>query len=192
MIYETDTDLTYIYGGSAWQQVSGGTAVGNSGLVYITSASATSGTTLAIANVFSSTYENYKIVVSDLRLAGAAFVDFFFTGTTTNYAFGRIEVPYNTATAIGRGGSGTGLGGAWNFLVGDTSSNGGYMDIFGPNLARQTSFVAFAPDPRTGGSYGTEFNGGIQTSSTQFTGFTLSSGATITNMNCVVYGYRKA
>ena len=28
MIYETDTDLTYVYGGSAWQQVAGGTAVG--------------------------------------------------------------------------------------------------------------------------------------------------------------------
>lgn len=164
----------------------------NSGLVYITSATATSGTTLAIANCFSGTYENYRIIVSDLRLSGAAFVDFYFTGTTSNYAFGRVEVPYNTATALGRGGSGTGLGGACNFLVGSTTSNGGAMDLFGPNLARQTSFIAIAADPRTGGSFGTEFGGGIQTDSTQFTGFTLSAGATITNLNCTVYGYRKA
>jgi hypothetical protein len=164
----------------------------NSGLVYVTQASATTGTTLAIANVFSSTYENYRIVLSDIRLTGAAFVTFQFTGTSTNYLFGRLEVPYNTGIALGRGGSGAGTVASWDLLVGDTTSNGGSYDIFGPNLARQTSYTGASPDPRTGGSFGTQWAGGIQTSTTQFTGLTITAGATITNINCVVYGYRKA
>ena len=67
MIYETDTDLTFIWGGSAWQQVSGSTAVGNSGLVYITQY-VISGTTASIQinSCFTSTYENYHIVLSNI------------------------------------------------------------------------------------------------------------------------------
>ena len=68
MIYETDTDLTYVYGGSAWQQVAGGTAVGNSGLVYITSGT-TAGTTntLSIPTSFTSTYEHYLLLLTVKR-----------------------------------------------------------------------------------------------------------------------------
>lgn len=160
------------------------------GLWKISTASATSGTTLAMANVFSSSYTNYRLVLSDVRLASAAFVTFQFTGTTTNYLFGRLEVPYNTATALGRGGSGTGTASAWDIMVGSTSSNGAVIDIMGPNLAQQTSYTATSPDPRTGGGFGTQFIGGIQNSTTQFTGLTLTAGATISNMVCTVYGYR--
>jgi hypothetical protein len=167
------------------------TYLANSGLVYIANATATSGTTLSIANAFSSTYENYRIVLSDIRLTGAAFLVFQFTGTSTNYLYGRLEVPYNTGTALGRGGSGAGTSASWDLLVGDTTSNGGSYDIFGPNLARQTSYTGASPDPRTGGSFGVQWAGGIQTSTTQFTGLTITAGATITNMNCTVYGYRK-
>jgi hypothetical protein len=63
MIYETDTDLTYIYGGSAWQQVSGGTAVGNSGLVYIGGSTFSASSAVNLDSVFSATYQNYKIEV---------------------------------------------------------------------------------------------------------------------------------
>jgi hypothetical protein len=167
------------------------TYLANSGLVFVATANANSGTTLAIANVFSSTYENYKIVLSDVRLTGAAFTTFQFTGTTSNYLFGRLEVPYNGATTLGRGGSGAGTLASWDLLVGTTTSNGGSWDIFGPNLAQQTSYTGSSPDPRTGGSFGTQYEGGIQTDSTQFTGLTITAGATITNMNCTVYGYRK-
>ena len=63
VIYETDTDLSYVWGGAAWQQVSGGTAVGNSGLVYITqAATTTASSSLSISGCFSSTYLNYRVV----------------------------------------------------------------------------------------------------------------------------------
>ena len=71
MIYETDTDLTYIYGGSAWQQVSGGTAVGNSGLVYITGGTQSGSTALNVDNCFTSTYRNYRIVMSNIAVETA-------------------------------------------------------------------------------------------------------------------------
>jgi len=68
VIYETDTDLSYVWGGAAWQQVSGGTAVGNSGLVYVSSGT-TAGTanTLAIATGFTSTYEHYLLQLTVRR-----------------------------------------------------------------------------------------------------------------------------
>jgi hypothetical protein len=182
--YLDDTNEMQSYNGSAWVSVT-------SGLVYITSATATTGTTLAIANAFSSTYENYRIVLSDVRLTSPAFAVFQFTGTNTNYLYGRLEVPYNTATGLGRGGSGAGTVSSWDLMVGDTTSNGSSFDIFSPNLPRQTSYTGASPDPRTGGSFGVQWAGGIQTSTTQFTGLTITTGATITNMNCTIYGYRK-
>ena len=70
MIYETDTDLTYIYGGSAWQQVSGGTAVGNSGLVYVTSQTLSS-TATNIVGCFSATYDTYLILGQSMGASSA-------------------------------------------------------------------------------------------------------------------------
>jgi len=155
--------------------------------------SATSGTTLTCDNVFSSNYASYKVVMSDVRLASAAIVTVQLrttTTTATGYAFGRVEIPYNAATALGRDGSGTGTGSAWFAIVGSTNSNGGWLEIHNPNLARQTSYNFMSADPRTGGSFGTEVGGGIQTDTTQFTGLIFTAGATITNMNVRVYGYR--
>ena len=86
-IYETDTDLTYIWGGSAWQQVSGGTAVGNSGLVYITTKTFSATSTLTCSNVFSSTYDNYfAIVALSPCPAGSIVRTTMLSGTTSNAA----------------------------------------------------------------------------------------------------------
>ena len=163
------------------------------GLWKIGDFNATSGTTLTCDNIFSSSYQSYKVVLSDVRLAGAAFITCQLRTTTTantNYLFGRIEIPYNTATALGRGGSGAGTVAQWDVMVGDTAANGAWMEIHNPNLARQTAYTFASPDPRTGGSFGSQLGGGIQTSTTQFTGLIFTAGATITNMNVRVYGYR--
>lgn len=163
------------------------------GLWKINDFTATSGTTLTCDSVFSSDFASYKVVMSDVRLASAALVTVQLrttTTTATGYAFGRVEIPYNAATALGRDGSGTGTGNAWFAIVGGTGSNGGWLEIHNPNLPRQTSYNFMSADPRTGGSFGTEVGGGIQTDTTQFTGLIFTAGATITNMNVRVYGYR--
>jgi len=165
------------------------TYLNNGGLVYIANNTATSGTTLQVDNCFSSTYEAYRIILSNVRLSGAAFITMQLrttTTTATNYLFGRLEVPYNTATALGRGGTGAGTGSSWDIMVGTTTANGAWIDVFNPNLAQQTAYSASAPDPRTGGSFGGQHESGIQTDTTQFTGFILTAGATITNMKATV------
>jgi hypothetical protein len=102
MIYETDTDLTYIWGGSAWQQVSGGTAVGNSGLVHV------AGATLAGVNVFDVTgfstnyaFYEFRITVSSSTPAGITAV--LVSGTTlrsTGYYGSSQYVNYLGATGV--------------------------------------------------------------------------------------------
>jgi hypothetical protein len=171
------------------------TYLANAGLVYITAQTATSGTTLTIDNIFSSTYDSYRIILSDIRLASAAVVTAQLrTGSTTstNYLYGSVEVPYNQATALGRDGTGATTGSSWRICVGSTTAVGAQVEIHNPNLAQQTAYTAFGPDPRTGGSFGTTFIGGIQTASTQFTGIIFTAGATISNLEAVVYGYRQA
>jgi len=169
------------------------TFLANAGLVYITQGTATSGTTLQIDSCFSSTYDAYRIILHNVRLAGPAFVLMQLRTTTTtdtNYLFGRLEVPYNTASALGRGGSGAGTASAWDIMVGDTTANGAWIDVFNPNLAMQTAYTAQSADPRTGGGFGGQHESGIQTSNTQFTGLLLTAFATITNLTATVYGYR--
>jgi len=116
-IYETDTDLTYVWGGSAWQQVSGGTAVGNSGLVYVSSGSFTGSTTFDVTG-FSSNYLFYEL---KMFIAGTqAVTGQLVSGSTvrnTNYYGSSFYSSYSTAYGIlDVRGNGS------NFFVTDTNS----------------------------------------------------------------------
>lgn len=168
------------------------TYLANAGLVYVASATATTGSTLSISNAFSSIYDAYRIVLTDVRLSSPAWIFFQFTGTSTNYWYGRLEVPYNNTVGLGRGGSGSVASALWEIVVGSTASNGAVIELQNPNLPRQTSYSAQGTDPRGGGTFGSLFTSGIQTDSTQFTGLTLSTGVTFANITATVYGYRKA
>jgi hypothetical protein len=189
MIYETDTDLTYIYGGSAWQQVSGGTAVGNSGLVYITSATVGTGvTSVTVSNCFSATYDNYQI-----RLSG---------GTQSA----------DDAIALKLGSSVTGYYGVLIYgAVGGvtaniaTQNNAAICNWVGGGSAGQQSFVSVDLFDPFKSAYTKIRNGGYQNGlnygtmqaehrvATPYDVFTLSIGTgTLTGGTVTVYGYRKA
>ena len=190
MIYETDTDLTYIWGGSAWQQVSGGTAVGNSGLVYITSATVGSGvTTATVSNCFSSAYHSYQIVMSDvgcsvngnelrfsLNAAGAG-----------NYRFGGYYVTYSSATVNGYNSNGADF-----WVVAFTTSSSAYnnsliIDTIGPYSGLTPRFSC----TWASGAYSGTFSG-VAADTANNTGFTLfPSAGTFTGGTIRVYGYRK-
>ena len=195
MIYETDTDLTYIYGGSAWQQVSGGTAVGNSGLVYIATATATSGTTLNITSCFSSTYNDYRVIISNyLPTSGAAVTVQLGTGTAlaSGYYWAGVYVSAYTASPTVTGYGGANVNQYETHLVGDgTNAGGGNLEIYSPNLATRTAIMTQSMDARTGGNPRIAITG-FQNTNTQFTSLHLTSGATISTLTATVYGYRKA
>ena len=165
------------------------TYLANSGLVYVTSATVgTTVSTVAVANCFSTTYDNYKIIysggvgstTSDLRLVLGS--------TITVYAYGLIYMasPYAVISLLVNAGTETSFP-----YSGGTTTNGAAMnlELIDPFKSKYTYM---------NGTYlrddilGTTLSGN-QRSTTSFTGFTINVGSgTITGGTVTVYGYRKA
>ena len=194
MIYETDTDLTYVYGGSAWQQVAGGTAVGNSGLVYITSATATAGqTSLSINDCFSSTYENYRIVTKFAAATSgypALYARMRLSGTDNNSA----NYYYMMSGFTSAGGSANaGLAAQTEGYVGGFTGCSSF-DVIGPvNASLQTLMQGQSTFYDGTTFYNRNFSVWHNVASS-FTGITLyPSASTLTTAFTVrIYGYRQA
>jgi hypothetical protein len=167
-------------------------AMDSIGLWLVTSTTASSGTTIDVNSCFSSTYDNYRIVISGLKYSTAAGVDVQLrtVSTLTNtgyYSSGFYAIYGNAPSLVGFGRTN---GSAWvTAIVGDPNKPGaGVIDIFGPNLAEETTYIHQGTDPRTNGGGGSYT--GLQDSNTQFTGFRLSGG-TYTACTVSVYGFRK-
>ena len=160
------------------------------GLVYITSATATSGTALSVNNCFSAQYDTYRIVISNVRLGGTTGLSMRLRvsgadNTTSNYYFVRNQMNYT-------GGTGSATGNPdnnWQIpIIGDTNNAGMTMDIYNVFAAVPTTYSAHGPDGRNAGE-GWISGGGKHNVSTSYTGFTIYSAQTITNMVIRVYGY---
>ena len=161
----------------------------NSGLTYITQA--TIGTAVAsvtVSNAFSSTYDNYKVIVNGGVGSTVQAIGFRLDGSSTGYYGSTIVAAYNSATPSSNA---TDNAVSWTF-AGVSGPNNNYLDldILGPNLAKTTA--AFGPyiGPATNGVGG--MFSGFHNSTTQFTGFVLLVGGTMTGGTISVYGYRKA
>jgi hypothetical protein len=190
MIYETDTDLTYIWGGSAWQQVSGGTAVGNSGLVFVKSQ--TIGTTVSsvtVTDAFSATYDNYRILVNTTGSV-AQNIQCRLDGSSTAYAQVVMYMDLGSNTVVGFQQSN---GGEFRFVGGGGGTAGNSslaaFDLMNPFTA------AFTRMPS--GPYFEANSLGISNAehrvATSYTGFViLPNSGTFTGGTITVYGYRKA
>lgn len=197
MIYETDTDLTYLYSGSAWTQISGSTAKGNSGLVYITSSAANTGNiATTISNAFSSTYDAYRIVITDARCSSSAqFIQLQLRGGGTTSTTGYY---WTTASA------GPSTGTSWSIvnssndafyrsITADSSKyGGGTIEIQNPYLAKETTFQAYGTDARTLGDF-LRLASGFHNVTTSYTDLVLNMGNADTwnSGQITVYGYRK-
>ena len=196
MIYETDTDLSYIYGNSAWQQIAGSTAVGNSGLVYVTQASWVSGGSLSVNNCFTSTYTDYKLVIRDAKHATTS-VNMLFrlrvggvdTGGT-GYYWAKQYI------AMGGGSGGTaGASAAAHIecgVVASTANAGsGVIEVIDPQLAAVTSVHFQGIWAITGGE--ASVGSGLLNNTTQYDGFSLHANTgNLTGLTVYVYGYRNS
>lgn len=194
VIWETDTEKTLVWNGSAWVYLSTSTA-NPVGLELIKSQTATSGTSVQVDDVFSSTYENYKIVISDARtsssLAGIALKLKNSSGvSSTSYYWAFVYVQgYGTNTVLANSGANSA---SWDFgSVITTIPGGSTVDLFSPFLARETSFASCPTDVRTGGRPPAQASG-FHNSATSYTGVEISSGSGVSfaNINIRVYGYR--
>jgi hypothetical protein len=161
------------------------TYLANSGLVYVTSATiGTSVSSVAVANAFNSTYDNYKIICSGGTANTPQGISMILTGSTANYysilSYWSYAAGANTVATTNNGAN-------WG-LVGESSQNSNTvdMDIIGPNTAKFTYF---------NGAYMGSVAGlvvGYHGAATAYTGFTLSVSGTMTGGTITVYGYRKA
>jgi len=174
-----------------------------SGLTKIASHTITAVNEFNITNIFSATYENYRIIASGIGLLSTSgeqtfrLIDSGGSNVTTNY----------TNSSVGYTGSAGGAqraGGFWRFHVTQSiyaSSNAAEapmvsMDIFNPFNASDTKFVGITHYRNSGNSaWITETLGGHNTNDTSCTGLnfvpdssqTYANGAGFTKI--AVYGY---
>jgi hypothetical protein len=163
------------------------------GLQYVTQASNSGTGTLSINNCFTSTYENYRIIINQTAMSGndAIYLRMRVGGaddTTANYQYAA-----NTATAAG--GSSVMAGANQDTvllgLVGRASPNAGSsIDIFSPQLTSRTWATTLRYEYDSV-NYNSRSGSFVKDQITSFDGFTLIAGGGKTfSATVYVYGYR--
>jgi hypothetical protein len=167
------------------------TYLANSGLVYVTNATATSGTSLSVNNCFTSTYSAYRIVITRATLGALTGLSMRMRAAGTDQAllYYGIRSGYDYATSAASVAA-TNNGSEWNLpLITDTTSAACVIDVQNPQASLKTQFSAQGADSRTAG-VGALISGGMLNNTTAYDGFTIFSAQTITSLNLTVYGYR--
>ena len=173
------------YNGSAW--VTWGTAP-SSGLTLINSTTIGSGvTSVAVTNVFSSTYDNYLIIVSGGAHSTAGWLNLQLGATTTGYYTGRTGTSFAGSGDIG----GDANQSSFRFVGwGETAGLNMACTVISPNQAKLTVVYSQFVNSNTGGAGG--ITNGFLNNSTQYTDFTLlrNSSGTLTGGTIKTYGYQ--
>lgn len=187
VIYETDTDRAMVWNNSAWVVLSTG-RTNPGGLDFIKSQTiGTAVSSVEVTGAFSSTYDNYLVMVSGG--VGSTNINLRLTlgSTATGYSYAGFYAQYSSA-----GVTGTNTNTATFMDVGYANANAisSRIELESPNLEKRTIIRAQA----TGSSttwYRFDYAGFLD-NATQYTAFTLTcSTGTITGGTIYVYGYAK-
>jgi hypothetical protein len=165
------------------------TYLANSGLVYVTSVNVSgTPTTLTVPSAFSSTYDHYRITISNLTVTISSDLRMTLGSTVTGYYYGNpLTVMIGGAYEKNNGSNAAYLSlGAVNSGWGNDFS----FDVMAPNKATLTKFTGFGY--QNSAQYG-GLGSGLLDGTTQYTAFTLTQpSGTMTAGTVTVYGYRKA
>jgi hypothetical protein len=163
------------------------TYLANAGLVYITSTTVGTGvTSVTVNNVFSSTYDNYKVLVTGGTSSTGANLALTLGATATGYYSSIVYTLFATSVV-----GGIGSNNAASFpYAGIARTNWSHMDldILNPYTAQRTTIGGPFINIDATGSVG-----GFLDNTTSYTAFTLTANSgTLTGQTITVYGYRKA
>jgi hypothetical protein len=178
--YLEDTN-DYEYYNSTWEKL-----IAPTGITLIkTQTIGTAVSSVTVTDAFSSTFDNYKVIISGGVASAAVGVAFKLGASSVNYYQVITTYTYTPAANVL---SGANNGSAWGLTgEGNTTFFTINMDILSPNQAKPTimnnSYV---------GASLAGWGGGYHSPATAFTDFTISSGgSTLTGGTIAVYGYRK-
>ena len=174
------TNQTLVYDGSSWL------VVGASGLILISSTTIGSAVaSVTVTDAFSSTYENYKIMVSGGTASTGGLLALQLGATTTGYYASNIRYNYNGVAALAfdnNAASFTRIGWA------DTNGLNAAVELLSPELAKNTFMAGGNAVALTNNGAGPYH--GFLNNTTQYTAFTLIAGTgTLTGGTIRVYGY---
>ncbi len=186
VIYETDTDRTLVWNGSAWVFLSTSTA-NPVGLELVkTQTIGSTVTTVTVTDAFSSTYDNYLVTVNGGTATTNTPLNFRCGTTATGYRFSYLYTGLNsTPSAVG---TVTGTSIDYVGFINTTGFNASFS-VCSPYLSSPT--IVMGAGGATGNYAGHVT--GIEPNNTSFTSFTLVvSAGTATGGTIRVYGYRNS
>jgi hypothetical protein len=161
------------------------------GLTQVANVSFTAASSIALDNVFTSTYTNYKAVINITTATATANHNFQYraggaTNNTANYFYGSVTIVYGSATV-----SGATQAGATQLAEGGRADSGATSfttyQIGSPQLASRSYTQAFTTDSSVTRQVGSLFN-----ANTQFDGFIITPQSGTITGNIRVYGIRNS
>ena len=167
----------------------------NGGLVYITQATATTVNALSINNCFTSTYQNYRIIINQSAMSGNFAMGIRFRVGGADDTTANTQYMANSSTAAG--GSSVLSGANQDQLVlgfvGSASPNAGSsIDVFSPQEAARTWGTTLRYEYDSA-NYVSRSGSFVKDEVTSYDGFSLFAGGAATFSGKVyVYGYRNS
>jgi hypothetical protein len=171
------------------------TATGGSGSISATGAvTFTSASAISLNNVFSATYNNYKIILTTTSRVTASVVSMRLRSSTTdnsstNYNGSVIQKPTNSSTISGYNASNS-----TGFEVGSIQTYGGVsrIDLFDPQTSNYTTYhsVCQSKEGAVNTSQYIDINSGSMSVTTSYDGVTFFGNLGTITGTIRVYGYR--
>ena len=180
LCYLSSTNVVQYYDGAAWATVGPASA----GALTRVGGGTLAGASTAFTNVFSATYDAYRIIVSNASVSDS--VQLKLGSTTAGYYWAYVNVAYSSGTVTGSALTNTS---SWRHVLLSTDAGNGSttIDLINPFLTQRTTMTANISQTSTGGNL--RITNGFLNDATSYTGFTLTPDSGNLTGTCNIYGY---
>ena len=182
LCYLEDSNIVQYYDGAAWATVGPATA---SALVRV-GGGTLSGTSTAFTNVFSATYNAYKLDFTDCALTGTNADVYMILGATVTGYYGAAPGAVYATNAYASNIGSQNNAAAWAVSFASANNVGFTTELWNPFLTKRT-FYRTGPFQISNTVTGT--GQGSLDNSTSYTGFTVSTSTGNLTGTCNIYGY---